>query len=80
MSWSPLRFLRPEAPSVSSAVFYTVRIFQARIVSLRQLVTEPARRLDPSGRQPMEELSFEFHRIRWTPRRRNVEHEDTSGH
>jgi type VI secretion system secreted protein Hcp len=55
-------FLRPEAPSVSSAVFYTVTLFEARIVSVRQLVTEPAPAARSVGSTPMEELSLEFQR------------------
>ncbi len=70
-------FQRPNAPSVADAVFYSVRISEARIVAVRQFLTEPV----PGGRTAAaaltEEISFEFGRIRWTHGDGSAEHEDT---
>ena len=70
-------FLRPEAPAVSSAVFYTVRIVEARLVSVRQYLAEPAPGARTVVSTPMEEVGFEFRRITWTHVESGLEHQDS---
>ena len=70
-------FLRPEAPAVSSAVFYRVHIAEARLVSVRQYLAEPPPGARSVVSTPMEEVGFEFRRITWTHVEGGIEHQDS---
>ncbi len=55
--------------------FYTVKIEQARVATVKQLVDDTS----PGGANapPMEEVSFVFHTITWTYTNGGVEHKDS---